>query len=264
VCEPPRTESNVATICGSARLPFSTIIPTWDTSQLGIRGGKRAGGQLRYLGWQARILPYLEMQALWSQTIADYEKARSPFGNPPHAGLSTVVSFFACPTDDRLVVPHLSREQLVAFTSYLGIEGVDVTALDGVLFRQSKVRLLDITDGTSTTLMVGERPPSADLYYGWWYAGTGQRSTGSGDSVLGVRELNLRREQFANCSYGPYSFSEGRLSRQCDQFHFWSLHPGGAHFAFCDGSVRFLAYSADPIMPALATRAGGEAVTAPD
>ena len=50
----------------------------------------------------------------------------------------------------------------------------------------------------------------------------------------------------------------------CLRFHFWSVHPGGAHFAFADGSVRFLKYSADEIMPALATRAGGEAVTVPD
>ena len=46
--------------------------------------------------------------------------------------------------------------------------------------------------------------------------------------------------------------------------HFWSVHPGGAHFAFADGSVRFLKYSADPILPALATRAGGESVAVPD
>lgn len=47
-------------------------------------------------------------------------------------------------------------------------------------------------------------------------------------------------------------------------FHFWSLHSGGANFAFADGSVRFLRYSAEPIMPALATRAGGEAVSLPE
>ena len=39
---------------------------------------------------------------------------------------------------------------------------------------------------------------------------------------------------------------------------------GGANFAFADGSVRFLSYSADAVMPALSTRAGGEAVAVPD
>jgi prepilin-type processing-associated H-X9-DG protein len=47
-------------------------------------------------------------------------------------------------------------------------------------------------------------------------------------------------------------------------FHFWSPHAGGANFAFADGSVRFLRYSADHILPALATRAGGEAVAVPE
>jgi prepilin-type processing-associated H-X9-DG protein len=38
------------------------------------------------------------------------------------------------------------------------------------------------------------------------------------------------------------------------------LQPGGAHFLFADGAVRFLPYAADGILPALATRAGGEPV----
>jgi len=46
-------------------------------------------------------------------------------------------------------------------------------------------------------------------------------------------------------------------------FHFWSPHPGGAHFVFADATVRFLDYSAAPIMPALASRAAGEAVSVP-
>jgi len=50
----------------------------------------------------------------------------------------------------------------------------------------------------------------------------------------------------------------------CDTFHFWSRHSGGANFLFCDGSVRFLSYSADPLLPALAPRAGGEKVTIPE
>ena len=56
----------------------------------------------------------------------------------------------------------------------------------------------------------------------------------------------------------------GGFDDPCGMFHFWSPHPGGAHFLFADASVRFLRYEADPILPALATRAGGESVTVPD
>jgi prepilin-type processing-associated H-X9-DG protein len=44
---------------------------------------------------------------------------------------------------------------------------------------------------------------------------------------------------------------------------FWSLHPGGCHFLFCDGSVRFLKASvAPPVFQAVASRAGGEVIGA--
>jgi|GEM_PF-1371531 len=62
----------------------------------------------------------------------------------------------------------------------------------------------------------------------------------------------------------PYTFSPGRADNMCDAFHYWSLHSGGANFAFADGSVRFLSYSANSLMPALSTRAGGESVVLPD
>ena len=42
--------------------------------------------------------------------------------------------------------------------------------------------------------------------------------------------------------------------------HFWSLHPGGGPFLFVSGNVRFMPYSAQPIMAALASIAGGEPI----
>ena len=148
-------------------------------------------------------------------------------------------------------------------TSFLGVSGLDYSTEDGV-FLQDKILLLrNITDGTSSTLMVGERPASTDCQFGWWYAGTGQLGTGSADMILGVREKNLLPVTVGSCAPGSYPYSPGSVNNQCDMFHFWSLHSGGAHFLLADGSVRFLAYSAAPIMPALASRAGGEAVQVP-
>ena len=84
-----------------------------------------------------------------------------------------------------------------------------------------------------------------------------------GDMFLGVSERNVTRDYRATCPPGPYPFAPGSIHNQCDMFHFWSLHSGGAHFLFADGSARFIAYSAAPIMPALASRAGGESVAVP-
>jgi prepilin-type processing-associated H-X9-DG protein len=56
----------------------------------------------------------------------------------------------------------------------------------------------------------------------------------------------------------------GRTDVNCDQAHFWSLHAGGANFLFADGSTHFFSYAADTVLPALATRNGGEAVSATD
>jgi prepilin-type processing-associated H-X9-DG protein len=53
------------------------------------------------------------------------------------------------------------------------------------------------------------------------------------------------------------------MPNPCDTFRFWSLHAGGSSFLFADGRVHFLTYGAAPLLPALSTRSGGEAVTPP-
>ena len=219
-------------------------------------------------GWTLSVLPYVEQQALYDQARSAYRRLPLPWFNPPHTGMSTVVPAFICPSDYRVVTPQTAArsKRLVAFTSYLGVSGTNTQAKDGVLYQDSRTNLLAITDGTSSTLLLGERPPSADFQLGWWYAGIGQRFTGSGDTILGVREPNLLPiVSGSKCGPGNYPYiPAGGFDDPCGQFHFWSPHSGGANFAFCDGSVRFLAYSANPIMPALATRAGGEAVAVAD
>lgn len=216
-----------------------------------------------HMGWCARLLPFLEQERLWSDALRAYKEEKLFVHNPPHTGLSTVVPAFTCPSDGRTRTPVELGPMRVALASYLGVGGTDYVRKDGVLYLDSRVRLADVTDGASNTLIAGERPPSADRIFGWWYAGWGQSKDGSGDTVLGVLELNVSTYT-TDCPAGPYAFSSGRVQDRCDLFHFWSLHPGGANFVFADGSAHFLRYSAAPLMPALATRSGGEPTTAPN
>ncbi len=215
-----------------------------------------------HMGWMTRLLPYLERAALWDKAVAAFQQEKF-FENGPHGAIGgQVIPIFTCPTDARTLSPVERGGVRAGLTSFLGVEGTDFATNDGVLYLDSRVRLVDIADGTSQTVGVGERPPSPDLALGWWYAGWGQSKDGSADLVLGARERRVyQRPSYRRCPDGPYHFVPDDIKNPCGAFHFWSLHPGGANFAFCDGSVRFLRYSTDPILPTLATRAGGESVS---
>jgi hypothetical protein len=218
-----------------------------------------------FLAWPARLLPYLEQTVLWDQARRDYAARPFPFSGPLHTGLGTVVPAFLCPSDPRVDTPQDTHNNLrVALTSFVGNLGLDYASKDGVLMLDSAVKWADVADGTSNTLLAGERPPSDDFWYGWWYAGHGQGGTGSADMLLGARERNPGDGLVGFCPPGPYHFRAGALGTYCDVLHHWSLHPGGAYFLLADGSARFLPYSADAVLPALATRAGGEAATLAD
>jgi prepilin-type N-terminal cleavage/methylation domain-containing protein len=223
---------------------------------------KNGPDSMPFLSWHARLLPFLDQEGLWAKARSAYVQTPKFTRNPPHIG-NIVLPEFVCPSDFRTDGPSNFFPGQPAFTSYLGVEGTDQYKQDGLFFMDSHVRFGQITDGLSNTLMVGERPPSADERLGWWYAGVGQKGTGSGDSVLGVLEY-CDGQWSGQCPHGPYSFGPGNFDNQCDAFHFWSPHGYGSHFLFADGSTHFLTYSAAPLMPALATRSGGEAVTVPN
>ena len=183
---------------------------------------------------------------------------------PPHTNRSVHVLVFACPADSRAMFGSGPAIGEPAFTSYLGLEGTDQLSRDGVLYLELRVGLESVTDGTSNTLMVGERPTERRRHLGLVVCRLGPISGRLRRDGPGRGEINTGHNG-PNCPPGPYHFAAGRESDQCDAFHFWSLHLGrGANFLFADGSVRFLGYSADPLLPALAMRGGGEAVTVPD
>ena len=213
------------------------------------------------LAWHTSVLAFVEQQPL--ATVVDAGRRRPGTRFPRvRPGLDVAIRLFGCPADPRSAAPVDAADEgfRVGLTSFLGSAGTDHRRPDGVLFLDSRVRIPDVADGLSSTLLVGERPPSFDNRYGWWYYGVGQANTGSLDATLGAREVNrsIRPPYIACPRRRPFHFIAGGWADPCSAFHFWSLHPGGANFAFCDGSVRFLPYSADSVLPALATRAGGE------
>jgi prepilin-type N-terminal cleavage/methylation domain-containing protein len=221
---------------------------------------KKGKDPMPHVSWCTRLLPFMEQQALWGQAEAAFAKSRM-FLDPPHIG-GRAMPAFLCSTDPRDIFVVDGGRKWAGYTFYLGVEGTNQKSFDGVLYLDSRVRMSDILDGASNTLMVGERPPSADGVLGWWYAGWGQSKDGSAEMILGAREIAKHRT-LRDCPPESNRFRQGDRTNQCDALHFWSLHFGGTHFLFADGSVHFLPYSADKILPALATRAGGEAVELP-
>jgi prepilin-type N-terminal cleavage/methylation domain-containing protein/prepilin-type processing-associated H-X9-DG protein len=212
--------------------------------------------------WHGRILPFVEQQSLWDLTVEAYQQDWTFLNDPPHTARTVWVPVFLCPADTRRAFPGWpSSADIPASTSYVGVAGVSHFREDGILFLDSRVRLADVTDGASNTLLAGERPPEVNYFLGLWYANSGYWITAQ--STLGVRETGVR-DWIPGCPDGPYLFGPGTLRDPCSAFHYWSLHANGANFLFADGAVRFLPYPAAPFLPALATRSGGEIASFPD
>jgi len=230
--------------------------------------------------WQALILPYVEQDNVFNQAEAFGKVSYYPYGDPPNPALAIKILLYTCPSDARSLVATDVAGVTIAFTSYMGVSGLSAdptppapatSTRDGIFFNNSHIRDVDIRDGLSQTLLIGERPPSADLLFGWWFAGGGYDMMGeAGDNVLGVREYNYAHNAYVvnatggftplTCPDSKVNYQAGDINDPCDQVHYWSMHTSGANFAMADGSVRLILYDADPLMPALSTRAGSEPV----
>jgi prepilin-type N-terminal cleavage/methylation domain-containing protein len=256
-----------------------------------------------YWSWMAQILPYVEQQNLWNQAdtwshgLPISNLQWWPWGGfwlspitPPNPAEAVVVPIYVCPADGRTLQAEYGdffgdgQPLYIAFTSYVGVTGSDdptfpatvssATGLpaalnvpstnnNGVLFFRSAVPFAEIRDGLSCTLLVGERPPSADLGWGWWFDGSGWDGSGTGDVLLGARSFQYAAS--LGCDPSNVGFQPGSTPESvCDQVHFWSMHAGGGNFLACDGSVHFLRYPANDVLMQLASRHGGEVASIPD
>lgn len=242
-------------------------------------GGLAANGYPNegpFWSWCMRIAPYIEMDNLYRQANFTASGTGWPWWQYLPDG-STVISkpspMFNCPSDDRSdnFYDDGAGNQ-AALTAYLGVSGnnqfKEAGGQDGMLYVNSGVKMTAIRDGTSNTLLVGERPPSNSLEYGWQWAGAGDYPHfGAADVVLGVHE----RQESPTATPDFYRPGEANDPNNLHRYHFWSFHTGGANWLMADGSVHFITYAAgtttaqggNTVLGALASRAGGEVVSLP-
>ena len=277
------------------RFPSAHQIGHWYTSKTvnprdDPPGGTAASGYPNegpFWSWMTRVAPYLEMNNAANSFRISSNSADWPWWQYPPGGGKALNSIrcavFHCPSDPRgkleWVEPGLPNNVAV-ITDYLGVTGRNQFrqdgGQDGMFFVNSSVRMGEVSDGTSNTLLIGERPPSQsdqtshDLEYGWQWAGAGEfPHFGATDVVIGVTERKV-----AGKVEPTHYFRRGSIQDFKDEhrWHFWSFHPSGGNWALTDGSVRFISYSAAgpetanprPVLSAMATRAEGDTFEFPN
>ena len=246
------------------------------------------------------LLPHLEQQSLYDQfdqnaaasnTICGNDDCcsltKAPAGKPAGDAVNsgnyrvavTKLAVFSCPSDNGdPLLDTGSHYGIKAGTSHRGVKtNYDFSANRSyecnnwkrsassksrrMFGENSSTRIRDVTDGTSTTLAMGETlydvhngRCAAWAYRGWVMTGVD----------VGAAEFNLWERIPPPAGYERYP-PEPRRGKLVSWAYLGSLHPNGAHVMAADGSVHFLNQDMDTtVRTKLATMAGGEVVNIPD
>jgi len=134
---------------------------------------------------------------------------------------------------------------------------------DGVLYRNSRTRIADIRDGTSTTMLVGEQTP---YHTNSTWVGVVPGAVTLPALAFASVPFDLAAAQ-VNVHSGPTPQEVPPIIKPPNQpfalpDEMWANHPSGCNVMFCDGSTRFIVDTVDPIIwSRLATRSANDIVT---
>ncbi len=207
-------------------------------------------------GWTLRILPYIEQTEL--DNLYSVDTGILGVYSPDVIGLArNRIDMFQCPSDPQDELIHIGSGIMFHSTNVGGVADSQAAWKvnfqchtidgDGMLYNLYPVRIRDVFDGTSNTVMVGELTGGeVGSHQGNQWVHFNVFSTIEGINGLGTIP------------------GEGFFER-LETSGFSSYHPGGCHFLRADASVHFESENMDQVvLTALTTRAGGEVISSND
>lgn len=232
--------------------------------------------------WSAMILPQIEQGNLFA-TLIWQESGPGNWdanGSPNEKACATLVPPFMCPSmplgprtnqgiPGRMPVSYRASAGAMissddASTRPAGFNTAAFKALenrdlDGIFFGCSNIKMRDIIDGTSNTIMIGESRTSTYSKDGqqmdYWQFGSPQ----TGNWNLGGAGGTEYSEGLGSAVVRPNAMLDPTINGVLMEMAFGSYHVGGAQFTLGDGSVRFISENIDlNLYRSLGTRAGGE------
>jgi prepilin-type N-terminal cleavage/methylation domain-containing protein len=225
-------------------------------------------------GWGTIIIPYIDASPLYNQfnlALPCWNLANAP---RVRIGLPVYLCPSAPDGDTPVIIPTgpPSSTSTVTFgrSHYVANAGqeppwrLSPPAADwseianGVIFRNSSIRISDITDGASNTVMLGEHADIADKVWAGVVAGAKAcpkppRSTSDGGCDAAATFVLFSSGTVAGGGIRTPNAWPGEV----DQLS--SRHPGGCHILLCDGTVKFLSGTIDPeVWAAACSRAASD------
>jgi prepilin-type N-terminal cleavage/methylation domain-containing protein/prepilin-type processing-associated H-X9-DG protein len=194
------------------------------------------------------LLPYLDQKPLYDAMNFDVHVWTAINATVSATGLSVLW----CPSDPGVSTPRTLPDGdfydpgpfTMNYTSYAGNGGTwnlgwvpqSNGRLNGLFLKEAAVTLASVTDGLSHTMAFGEKaqailPPADQIDWHWWTSGWV-----SDTQFLTLYPMNPQRTM---ADIPDFQGNDNYLSAASSQ------HPGGCHFAFLDGSVRFLKETID-------------------